>query len=80
MGDALEQLVPEEVETIDVIHANRRGADLHRANLRTADLPGACCHNADHRGVHVSEARLGTARLRTRFKLSMDLGTEVRCP
>ena len=79
---------------IDLSNANLRGADLRNAVLRNADLRGAYLHSTDLRGVDLSEAQMEGASLhRARIsgayfpsqvtaeelKMSVDLGTRIRC-
>lgn len=83
-----------QTETIDLCGANLRGADLRQANLRKADMRGAYCHSADLRGVDLSQASLeGASFHRARIsgayfpanvsadeiKISLELGTRIRC-
>ncbi len=79
---------------IDLSNANLRGADLRHVELRNADLSGAYLHSADLRGLDLSQAKLEGASLhRARIsgayfpadvrpeelRMSVDLGTRVRC-
>jgi uncharacterized protein YjbI with pentapeptide repeats len=78
----------------DLAAVNLRGADLRRTNLRKADLRGAYCHSADLRGVDLSEARIEGASFHMarvsgayfpanvsadEIRLSLEIGTRVRC-
>jgi uncharacterized protein YjbI with pentapeptide repeats len=94
LRDGRQDAVPPESQTADLSNANLRGADLRRVSLRKADLRGAYCHSADLRGVDLSEARIEGASFHMarvsgayfppnvsaeEIRLSLDLGTRVRC-
>ena len=81
-------------QPLDLSNANLRGADLRRANLRKADMRNAYCHSADLRGVDLSEAKLEGASFHMarvsgayfppdvpadEIRLSLEIGTRIRC-
>ncbi len=78
----------------DLTYANLRGADLRHTDLRKADLRGAYCHSTDLRGVDLSEARIEGASFHMarvsgayfpanvsadEIRLSLEVGTRIRC-
>jgi uncharacterized protein YjbI with pentapeptide repeats len=78
----------------DLAGASLRGADLRRTDLRKADLRGAYCHSADLRGVDLSGANIEGASFHMarvagayfpanvtadEIRLSLEIGTRVRC-
>lgn len=78
----------------DLSYANLRGADLRHTDLRKADLRGAYCHSTDLRGVDLSEAHIEGASFHMarvsgayfpanvsadEIRLSLEVGTRIRC-
>ncbi len=81
-------------QVADLSFANLRGADLRHADLRKADLRGAYCHSSDLRGADLSEASLEGASFHMarvsgayfpanvsadEIRLSLEVGTRIRC-
>jgi len=80
--------------TVDLAGSSLRGADLRRTDLRKADLRGAYCHSADLRGVDLSGANIEGASFHMarvagayfpanvsadEIRLSLEIGTRIRC-
>ena len=78
----------------DLAGASLRGADLRRTDLRKADLRDAYCHSADLRGVDLSGANIEGASFHMarvagayfpanvsadEIRLSLEIGTRIRC-
>lgn len=91
-GGTVSAVAPDQVP--DLSHANLRGADLRHTDLRRADLRGAYCHSTDLRGVDLSEARIEGASFHMarvsgayfpanvsadEIRLSLEIGTRIRC-
>jgi uncharacterized protein YjbI with pentapeptide repeats len=80
--------------TVDLAGSSLRGADLRRTDLRKADLRDAYCHSADLRGVDLSGANIEGASFHMarvagayfpgnvsadEIRLSLEIGTRIRC-